>query len=370
MTANTPRENKKTPLYESHVELGAKMIPFAGWIMPIQYAGITKEHKTVRSQAGLFDVSHMGEIELRGPDALNNVQKLVTNNVGRLTEGGALYTGMLYPNGTFVDDLLVYRLADDRYLLVVNAANTEKDFQWVQDNLSGNVSAENISDTICQLALQGPKSFDIFSKICPEPVRDLKPFTFLQGTIGGCKTIISRTGYTGEDGLELYLAWDDGLTVWQALLEAGQTTGLEAVGLGARDTLRMEAGLMLYGNDISAETTPLEAGLKWTVKFKKGDFIGRDALLEQKHAGLQRKLAGFRMRGKGIPRPSYPVFVQGQKMGEVASGGLAIWLKQRVGTTYLPPEFVEPGTSIEIDIRNKAVEAEIVTLPFYKRPEL
>lgn len=358
---------KRTSLYDEHVAAGAKIVPFAGWEMPVQYGGITSEHKAVRSQAGLFDVSHMGEIEVTGRAALENVQNLVTNNVAKLKDGGALYTGMLYPRGTFVDDLLVYRFREDRILLVVNAANTDKDFEWVKENLKGEATAKNISDTICQMALQGPASFAIVRKICQDPVEDLKPFNFLEGTIAGEKAVLSRTGYTGEDGLEIYMPWERGPIVWQALMAAGQKEGLVPIGLGARDTLRMEAGLPLYGNDISDETTPLEAGLKWTVKFKKGDFIGKDVLLKQKHDGLRRTLVGFELLGKGIPRPHYPVYGDGKKISTVASGGLAIWLNKRVGTTYLPLEFAEPDRTIEIEIRNKLVEAKIIPTPFYKR---
>ncbi|MBN2384545.1 glycine cleavage system aminomethyltransferase GcvT [bacterium] len=359
---------KKTPLHSLHVQLGAKMVPFAGWHMPVQYEGIIQEHKAVRSAAGLFDVSHMGEIDFRGPDAFSNVQNLVTNNVARLEVGNVLYSGMLYHEGTFVDDLLVYKLAEDHYWLVVNASNTDKDFQWIKDNQHGDVSIENISDTICQIALQGPRSFDLASQLTSTPIRELGSFCFVEGEIAGCRGLLSRTGYTGEDGLEIYVAWNDGPQVWSALIETGRPFGLKPIGLGARDTLRLEAGLPLYGNDISDRSTPIEAGLKWTVKLKKGDFIGRDVLVKQNTEGVGVKLVGFVMIDKGIPRPHYPVWVQGRKVAEVASGGMGIWLDKMIGTAYVPIEYTQPGTEIEIEIRNKRLRAEVITLPFYKRP--
>lgn len=359
---------KQTSLHDLHQKLGAKMVPFAGWHMPVQYEGIVQEHKAVRSAAGLFDVSHMGEIDFRGPDALKNVQQLVTNNVARLETGSALYTGMLYPAGTFVDDLLVYKKGEEHYLMVVNASNTAKDYQWVLDNIRGDVRVENISDTICQIAIQGPRAFDILKKICSEPIDTLGSFQFLEGSIASSRGLLSRTGYTGEDGLEIYVPWDDGPMVWSALIEAGRPFGLQPVGLGARDTLRLEAGLPLYGNDISDQTTPLEAGLKWTVKFKKGDFIGRDVLLKQNSDGISRRLVGFIMQDKGVARPHYPVWSGDKKVGEVASGGVGIWLDKMIGTVYVPVDLAEPGTVLEIEIRNRKAKAEIISLPFYRRP--
>lgn len=368
MSEHNNNRLKKTPLYQSHCDLGGKMVPFAGWMMPVQYEGIKIEHKAVRSQAGIFDVSHMGEIEFWGPDAFANVQRLVTNNVGRLKDGGVLYTGMLYKNGTFVDDLLVYRKGEDHYLLVVNAANTDKDFDWIKKNIFGKVSVENISDTVCQIALQGPKAQEIFAKVSSEPAANLKYFTFLEGKVAGVQGIISRTGYTGEDGVEVYTAWDKGLEVWNAFIESGKEFGLKPAGLGARDTLRLEAGLALYGNDISDTKTPLEAGLRWTVKFKSGDFNGREALLRQKRAGLQQKLAGFQMVGRGIARPHYPVYdTNEEKVAEVASGAPGITVGKQIGNAYLPLHLTEIGTKIFIGIRKKLVEAEIVSIPFYQR---
>lgn len=360
---------KETPLAQLHREFGAKMIPFAGWLMPVQYEGIMNEHRAVRSAAGLFDVSHMGEIAFRGPDAMANIQKLVSNNVEKLGDGEALYSGLLYPTGTFVDDLLVYRFSADHFWMVVNASNVNKDFAWVIENVKGDVHVENISDTVCQIALQGPKAMTFFHKVTNINVEKLGPFTFIETDILGQRGMISRTGYTGEDGLELYVPWNHGPTVWSFLLDEGKSIGLKPIGLGARDTLRLEAGLPLYGNDISDKTTPIEARLKWTVKFKKGDFIGRDVLVKQKDEGVTRLLTGFIMKDKGIPRQHYPILHSGTPVGEVASGGVGVWLDQRIGTAYLPLELSDPGQSIEIDIRNRISEAVTVPLPFYRRPQ-
>jgi len=359
---------KTTKLNSAHKKLGGKMIDFFGWEMPVEYSSIIEEHMAVRTRAGLFDVSHMGEILISGGQALDYIQYLTPNNAARLTPHKAQYTALTTPQGTFVDDMLVYCFNEERYLLVVNAANSDKDFQWVMDHKKGfDVLIENQSDSYTQLALQGPKALEILQPLTGIELTEMKPFHAARGSVAETGALVSRTGYTGEDGFEIYTQSDDPEKVWSAILERGKEYGLLPIGLGARDTLRLEATLMLYGNDIDDTTSVLEAGLSWLVKFKKGDFLGREALLKQKEEGLKRKLAGFEIIGKGIARPHYPVFVQGEKTSEVTSGTYSPYLKKSIGLAYLPVSATEAGTVIEIEIRGKRVEAKVVPLPFYKR---
>jgi len=359
---------KTTRLHDNHTKLNGRMIEFFGWEMPVEYSGIMEEHLAVRNQAGLFDVSHMGEILVTGPQALDTVQHLTPNNAARTNPGKAQYSALTTPEGTFVDDLLVYCLDETHYLLVVNAANTDKDFEWIRTHTEGfEVAVTNVSDQYSQLALQGRKAVDILKALTPADPDELGSFDVVHTEVAGIPSMVSRTGYTGEDGFEIYTRSETPGIIWDALLEKGEGYGLKPIGLGARDTLRLEACLMLYGNDIDETTTVLEAGLRWLVKFKKGDFLGREALLRQKETGLTRKLVGFEVVGRGIARSHYPVSVDGSRVGEVTSGTYSPFLKKSIGLVYLPITANEAGTAIEIEIRGKQVPARVVELPFYRR---
>lgn len=359
---------KTTRLHDNHIKLKGRMIEFFGWEMPVEYSGIMDEHLAVRNQAGLFDVSHMGEILVSGPQALEYVQHLTPNNAARTSPEKAQYSALTTPEGTFVDDLLVYCLDETHYLLVVNAANTDKDFEWVRTHTEGfEVTVENVSDRYSQLALQGRKAVDILKTLTPADLEALGSFAVVHTEVAGIASMVSRTGYTGEDGFEIYTQSETPGIIWDALLEKGEAHGLKPIGLGARDTLRLETCLMLYGNDIDDTTTVLEAGLRWLVKFKKGDFLGRETLLKQKEEGLARKLAGFEVVGRGIARSHYPVFVGGNRVSEVTSGTFAPFLKKSIGLTYLPIESTEVGTDLEIEVRGKRIPARVVEIPFYKR---
>jgi len=357
---------KKTPLNDVHRELGAKLIDFGGWEMPVQYAGIIEEHETVREKCGIFDVSHMGEIRVKGPEALNNVQRLVANDVERLEEGQILYSPMCYPDGGIVDDLLVYKIKDDEYLLVVNASNTEKDWEWIKENSLDNVELENQSNEYGQLAVQGPEAKNIINKLSDIDLDSMKYYCFACGEVAGKEVILSRTGYTGELGYEIYLQKEDAVEVWNKIMEVGKEYGLAPIGLGARDTLRLEMKYCLYGNDISKDTHPLEAGIGWTVSLDKEDFIGKDVLVKHEEEGYDRKLVGFKLLGRGIPRHGYKVEHEGEEIGEVTSGSFSPSLKENIGLAYVKKELAEIGQEIEIVIRKKAVKAEIVKTPFVK----
>ena len=362
-------DSKRTPLYTEHVKLGAKMIPFAGFEMPVQYpTGVSSEHRWVREHAGLFDVSHMGEFSVAGSGALEFVNHVVANDVSRLEAGQAQYTVMCREGGGIVDDLLVYRFPE-RFRLVVNAANIEKDFRWIQGCLdeweAGGVELVDESDRIGLLALQGPESETILEPLTPLDASAIKYYRFAEGEVAGVPCVVSRTGYTGEDGFELYCAAEAAVKLWQAVMEAGGER-IKPIGLGARDTLRLEVGLALYGNDIDEQTTPLEAGLGWTVKFDKDDFIGRTALMKQKEQGVERKLCGFVLQRQGFPRPGYEIRCQGKPAGVVRSGTVGPSVGQGIGTGYLPSEWSAPGTEIEIVIRDRATPAAVVRMPFYK----
>lgn len=360
---------KKTPLYNVHIRLGGRMIDFGGWLLPVQYTGIVEEHLTVREKAGLFDVSHMGEITVEGPDAIKYIQRIVTNDISGLKDGQVAYSPMCYPNGGVVDDLLVYKFSDTKFLIIVNAANTDKDYEWMTENLSGNVSVENVSNDFALLALQGPESEAILQKLTETPLQEIKFYNFKDNVfVAGVKALISRTGYTGEDGFEIYINPSDAITVWDSIMESRKDRGLLPAGLGARDTLRFEAGLPLYGHELSEDITPLEAGLGKFVKLEKScAFIGKEALMEQKAKGLSRKLVAFQMIERGLPREHYDVVADGRKIGFVTTGGFAPSLKANIGMALILPEYSKKGREIGINIRGKAVKAQVVKKPFYSK---
>jgi aminomethyltransferase len=359
---------KKTRFNANHRKLGAHMIEFCGWDMPVEYKGIIDEHLACRTAAGLFDVSHMGEIHVTGKDALAFVQHISPNDAARLSPGHVQYTGLLTDRGTYVDDMLVYCIHPEFYLLVVNAANTDKDYAYIQSVRRGfDIALDNPSDRYSQIALQGRKAVEILQPLTDVALAPMKSFTAAFGKVAGKECLVSRTGYTGEDGFEVYTLDPEPAPLWDAIMAAGTPLGLQPVGLGARDTLRLEAKLPLYGNDIDDTTTPLECDFKWIVKFKKGDFLGRDVLVKQNEQGITRKLVGFELVDKGIARPHYPVFVDGASAGQVASGTFSPLFKKSIGLVYLPIARTAIGTEFEIGIRDKKARAVVVPTPFYKR---
>jgi aminomethyltransferase len=360
-------ETKRTALYDVHKHLGARLIPFSGWEMPVEYSGIAKEHTAVRTAAGLFDVSHMGEFEVKGPEALNLIQSVTSNDASKLSDGQAQYSALPYPEGTVVDDLLIYRRSAQDYFLVVNAGNITKDFEWITSHNKFDAIVENISDRISLLAVQGPKAREILQKITPVPLNGIEYYHFVRGKVLEADTIISRTGYTGEDGFEIYFSPEHSERIWNALLESGEPSGLIPAGLGARNTLRLEAKMLLYGNDMDQTTTLLEAGLGWIVKLDKGPFVGRDALLKQKQDGLKRKLVGFEMLGRDIARDHYPVSIDNREVSHVASGSPSITLKKNIGLVYLPADHTEIGGRFQVSVRGRMCDAQVVPTPFYKR---
>jgi glycine cleavage system T protein (aminomethyltransferase) len=359
---------KRTPLYDEHVRLGGKMVPFAGFEMPVQYpTGSTAEHRLVREAAGLFDVSHMGEFTVRGPQALDLVQHLTVNDASHIDVGQAQYSAMCFESGGIVDDLLVYRY-HDRYMLVVNASNLEKDWAWVRRHADGfDVEVEDVSDLTGLLALQGPLARDVLSPLASIDLDAVTYYHFAEGEVGGVPATISGTGYTGEDGFELYVAADDAVSLWSILLEAGLASGVAPAGLGARDSLRLEMGYALYGNDLDADHTPLEAGLGWVTKLDKGDFVGRAALVAQKKAGVPRRLVGLELRERGFPRSGYAVFAGGDVVGTVTSGTVSPSLGKGIALGYVPSRLAAIGTSVQIDARGRLLGAEVVRPPFYTR---
>ncbi len=364
---------KRTPLHSVHVELGARMMPFAGYVMPVQYTGIVAEHLAVRLKVGLFDVSHMGEFIVEGPHAAEFLQYLLTNDVSRLVDGKAMYTLMCNDNGGIVDDLLVYRLHASKYMLVVNAANIQKDLAWMQSKNSHNAVIRDVSDQTALLAVQGPGAFDLVQRLTDIPISDLGYYRFTeadaQAFLGLDGVLLSRTGYTGEPGLEIYCRSEDVVTLWHELMEDMETTGLLPAGLGARDTLRLEAGFCLYGNDITDDTNPLEAGLGWVTKFDKGDFVGRASLLAVKEQSPARTLIGFILEERGIPRQGYPILnAEGEAIGTVTSGSQSPMLDKGIGLGYVvnDPAYTTPGRQITISIRSKNHTALIAKPPFHK----
>ena len=378
MSADTPPNDqaaaaerlKRTPLYDEHRALGARLVEFGGWEMPVQYSGILEEHRAVRERAGIFDVSHMGEFRVEGPGALDFLQGLVPNNVARLGDGQALYTQICNEQGGTLDDLLIYHLDENRYMTVVNAGTMESDWDWFTKQAAGHadVTLTNISYQTGLIALQGPRALDILQPLTETDLGAIAYYHFAEGTVAGVSCLISRTGYTGEDGFELYCASDDVVALWRKLLEAGASQGLIPAGLGARDTLRLEAGFCLYGHELNEQTLPLEAGLGWSVKLEKGhDFIGREALLAQKRDGLPRKLVGVELRDRGVPRAGYAILRDGTPIGELTSGTVGPTLGKAIGMGYVPPAEAKIGAEVAIEIRGKAVPAVIVALPFYKR---
>jgi len=345
------------------------MVAFGGWDMPLEYSGITAEHMAVRTRAGLFDVSHMGEIEIAGKDAVPALQRIVCSDPGQLRVGQAQYTGLLTPDGTFVDDLIVYRMAPNHFLLVVNASNTAKDFAWISEQVKtvGDVAAIDSSSRYALMALHGPASAGVLQPLTGVELADIPAFGFAHGEVANARATIARTGYTGEDGFELFVPPNMADRVWQAVLESGRAADVIPAGLGARDTLRLEASMRLYGNDIDESTSVLEAGLGWTIAWTNERFIGRDRLQKQKEQGVSRKLVGFEMIDRGIARHGYQVVDRGKPVGVVTSGTQTPFLRKAIGMAYVPIEQSRLGAEIEIDVRGRSAKAKVVAMPFYKR---
>jgi aminomethyltransferase len=359
---------KRTPLYEAHRRAGAKMVEFAGWEMPVQYRGVIEEHLAVRRSAGLFDVSHMGEIEVRGADAVDFCQWISANDVGRMGDGQAQYNLLLNERGGVVDDVIFYRLAAEHFLICVNAANTDKDFIWIASRADGKkVEMENTSARYAQLALQGPAAANILEPLTAADLTTLRAFHFAFAEVASVRCLVARTGYTGEDGFELYSSAPDAERLWGALLEAGASQGLVPAGLGARDTLRLEKAYPLYGHELDDDTTPLEAGLEWVVKFSKPEFIGREALLKQKQEGVQRKLVGLELIDPGIARSGYAVLKDGRSIGRITSGTKSPSLNRSIALAYVASAEAQTGNELAVEIRGRKAKAKIVPLPFYRR---
>ncbi len=371
--SDSPDTLRRTPLDAEHVALGGKMVPFAGWSMPVQYAaGIQAEHRAVRENAGLFDVSHMGEFHLSGPDALALVMKVAVNDASRIEIGQAQYSALCTPEGTVIDDLLVYRTGEEAFLLVVNAANRVTDWAWISAHAAGlDLVIEDRSDDTGLLALQGPKAEAVLAPLVrargggPLELGEVGYYRFVEGQVAGVPALVARTGYTGEDGFELYLPWDATVAAWRAILDAGAGHGVLPAGLGARDSLRLEVGYPLYGNDLDREHTALEGGLGWIVKLDRGDFIGREALARQKEVGVKRRLAGLRLEGRGFPRPGYPIVAEGGEVGVVTSGTVSPTLGDGIALGWLPAELAKPGTKVAIRIRDRDLPALVERPPFY-----
>ncbi|WP_342432295.1 glycine cleavage system aminomethyltransferase GcvT [Neobacillus sp. FSL H8-0543] len=365
-------ELKRTPLFEVYKEYGGKTIDFGGWELPVQFSSIKEEHEAVRTKAGLFDVSHMGEVEVKGPDSLKYLQKMMTNDFSKMKNGGAKYTAMCYENGGTVDDLLVYKIEENHYLLVVNASNIDKDYKWLEEHLEGEVTIENLSEDTALLAIQGPLAEKVLQKIAGETdLGKIGYFKFQQQVkLNGISALVSRTGYTGEDGFEVYCDSKDAVKIWRDILYAGKEEGVLPCGLGSRDTLRFEATLALYGQELSPEISPLEAGIGFAVKLSKDDdFIGKTALIKQKGNGIGRKLAGIEMIDRGIPRHGYPVYKGEERIGEVTTGTQSPTLKRSIGLVLAKKEYTELGTEVEVEIRGKRIKAIIVPTPFYKKEQ-
>jgi aminomethyltransferase len=372
MTAPADSPLKRTSLHATHVALGARMVPFGGWDMPVEYSGITAEHLAVRTAAGLFDVSHMGQIELAGPNALAAVQHLTSNDAAKLQVGQAQYSALTTPQGTFVDDVLVYRMGPSHFLLVVNASNIEKDHAWIVANAAaaGEVAIVNSSDRYALIAVQGPKARAIVQSLTAVPLDTIKYYWFAHGEVAGIRGTVSRTGYTGEDGYEIFVPPQFAPALWNALLQAGKEHGLIPCGLGARDTLRLEAAMRLYGNDMDDTTTVVECDLGWIVGWNKPEFLGHEVLRKQKAEGTARTIVGFEMLAeRTIARQGYAVRHGGVEVGKVTSGTQTPFLKKAIGMAYVPVALAAPGTELDIDVRGRAATARVVPLPFYKRPK-
>ncbi|HET8548342.1 MAG TPA: glycine cleavage system aminomethyltransferase GcvT [Bryobacteraceae bacterium] len=358
---------KRTPLNTVHRRLGARMVDFGGWEMPVQYSGILDEHRGVRTAAGVFDVSHMGEIEVRGPEALDLIDHVTCNAASRLNAGQAQYSALLYEHGGVVDDILVHKVDDDHFFLCVNASNQDKDFDYISTLNLFRTNVESADDRYAQIAIQGPRAADLAQKLTAIPLAHVRYYWFRDGEFAGVPARIARTGYTGEDGFEVYVAPEEAEAVWLKILDAGLELGARPCGLGARNTLRLEAKMALYGHEIDASISPLEADLAWIVKFDKGDFVGRRALEKQRAAGVRRKLVGFEMTGRGIARDGYEVQIDGQPAGWVTSGGPSPTLNRNIGLAMLPVEAAQIGRTIQVMIRNQPADAAIAPTPFYKR---
>jgi aminomethyltransferase len=369
MTETAAASLKKTPLNARHRASNARMVPFAGWDMPVEYSGVTNEHMAVRTRAGVFDVSHMGEIEIAGKNALAAVQHISSNDASRLQVGQAHYAALTTPDGTFVDDMLVYRMGPSHFMLVVNASNIEKDYQWIAGQIGSieDAAVVDASSRYALIAIQGPAAREVLQPLTGVDLGEMKYYWFGHGEVANARATVSRTGYTGEDGYEIFVPPNMADRVWLALLEAGRSADVIPCGLAARDTLRLEAAMRLYGNDIDETTSVLEADLGWTIGWKKAEFIGHERLREQKEKGVTRKIVGFEMIERGIARHGYPVVQDGQQVGVVTSGTQTPFIKKAIGMAYVPTALAAPGTELSIDIRGRASKATVVGLPFYKR---
>jgi aminomethyltransferase len=367
---------ERTPLHDEHVRLGAQMTNFGGWVMPLQYSSIREEHRAVREAVGLFDLSHMGELRVRDE---NLAQRVVTRDLARLRTGRIQYALLCNEEGGVIDDVLVYAVADGGYLLVVNAGNQDGDFGWIQAHASSSSSPSpsgegqgggavlNVGRDWALVGVQGPRAVGLVQRLTKSELGGVKYYTFIEGKVADVPCVISRTGYTGEDGFELFCGNTDAVRLWRALLDEGKADGIRPAGLGARDTLRLEAGMRLYGSDMDSQTNPLEAGLDWTLSLDK-DFIGRDAIARARRSGLSRQLVGFKMLDRSIPRHGYALVKDGRPVGTVSSGNVSFTLGYNIGMAYVPPALAEPGTRVGVDVRGTAAPAEVVALPFYKRP--
>jgi aminomethyltransferase len=369
MAQAVPGTLKKTPLNARHRSLGARMVEFGGWDMPVEYSGVSDEHLAVRTRAGLFDVSHMGEIEIAGRDALKAVQRITSNDASRLAQNQAQYSALTTPEGTFIDDVLTYKLGEEHYMFVVNASNIIKDFTWITSQIAGlgDVVSVNTSSRYALIAIQGPVAREVLQKLTGVNLSEIKYYWFTTGEVASVAGTISRTGYTGEDGFEVFVPPAQAERVWDAILAAGRDAGVIPAGLAARDTLRLEAAMRLYGNEMDETTTVLEADLGWIVGWKKDDFTGAEVLRRQKAEGVARKLVGFEVLDRGIARNGHDVFVNGERAGVVTSGTQTPFLKKSIGMAYLPIAATAPGTEFEIDVRGRRLKAQVVPTPFYKR---
>ncbi len=369
MAQSIPGTLKKTPLNARHRSLGARMVEFGGWDMPVEYTGLANEHLAVRTRAGLFDVSHMGQIEIAGRDALAAVQHITCNDAGKLAQNQAQYSALTTPDGTFVDDVLTYKLADEHFMFVVNASNIIKDYQWIAEHIrgAGDAVAVNTSSRYALIAIQGPAAREVLQTLTGADLAAIKYYWFTTGEVANVLATISRTGYTGEDGFEVFVPPSAAERVWDAILNAGKSAGVVPAGLGARDTLRLEAAMRLYGNDMDETTTVLEADLGWIVGWKKDEFIGADVLRRQKAEGVSRKLVGFEVLDRAIARHGYDVYVNGAKAGVVTSGTQTPFLKKAIGMAYMPVDHSAPGSEFEVDVRGRRIRAQVVPMPFYKR---
>jgi aminomethyltransferase len=357
---------QRTPLYQCHVRAGARLVEFAGWEMPVQYEGIIAEHEAVRTRVGLFDVSHMGEVIFRGPKALEALSKVFTNDVSKIADGQAQYGCLCRENGGIVDDVVVYRRGPEDFLVCVNAGNRQKDFDWLASH-AGGASVTNESDAWAQLALQGPLAAQLLQRITKVNLSQMRSYRFAPGEVGGIPCLVARTGYTGEDGFELFCESSKGAALWDLLLETGKPEKIQPTGLGCRDSLRLEMAYRLYGSDMDDSTTPLEAGLAWVVKLDKGEFVGREALVRQREQGLARKLVGFTLTDPGIPRHGYPVLQDGRKAGDVTSGTKSPSIGTSIGLAYVPTALAAEGSTFAVEIRGRPAAARVVKTPFYVR---